>query len=369
MRRACIGLLAVSLLSAAKAETLPVANPGFEVTPEIESPEVPAWPGISGAQGGRVDDVELSAHSPEQPPSNASAVAYLDKALDLIQQHAYHADRIDWPVERRIAHESIVGAETPEQTHDVIRNVLRSLGDNHSALVSSDTMDSLDGGDDDFEDLDLRASVVGRHGYLRVPGFMGTGAARSDAYASALHHGLSGLAQRGVCGWIIDLRDNTGGNMYPMIRGLSGLLGEGTLGYFVGRDGREPWNIGLSAPGDARPRDLPGGVDAPVAVLAGPNTASSGEATLLSFVGRANTRTFGEPSYGLSTANQPFRLADGSALAITTAVMADRRGRVYGERVTPDEIVVSPSHNAASNDEVAVEAAHWLDSQAACGGR
>ena len=33
--------------------------------------------------------------------------------------------------------------------------------------------------------------------------------------------------------WIIDLRENWGGDMYPMIAGLAPIIGEGTYGYFV----------------------------------------------------------------------------------------------------------------------------------------
>jgi len=35
--------------------------------------------------------------------------------------------------------------------------------------------------------------------------------------------------------WIIELRINTGGNMYPIIAGLSDLIGKGRLVVFSGR--------------------------------------------------------------------------------------------------------------------------------------
>jgi len=46
------------------------------------------------------------------------------------------------------------------------------------------------------------------------------------------------LQEMNPAGWIIDLRGNSGGNMYPMLAGLSSLLGEGVLGYDVYPDGR-----------------------------------------------------------------------------------------------------------------------------------
>ena len=34
-------------------------------------------------------------------------------------------------------------------------------------------------------------------------------------------------------GWIVDLRGNFGGNMWPMLLSVEPLIGNGTLGYFV----------------------------------------------------------------------------------------------------------------------------------------
>jgi C-terminal processing protease CtpA/Prc len=104
---------------------------------------------------------------------------------------------------------------------------------------------------------------------------------------------------------------------------------------------------------------LPGGTKAPVAALQGPRTASSGEATLLSFVGRENTRRFGEPSMGLSTANGAYKLGDGATLVLTTALMADRGGQVYGGRIPPEEAV-------KGEKETEEAALRWLEAQPGC---
>ncbi len=76
-----------------------------------------------------------------------------------------------------------------------------------------------------------------------------------------------------------------------------------------------------------------------VAVLFGPHTASSGEATAISFLGRPDTRSFGLPTYGLSTANAGYRLRDGAVLNLTVATDADRTGHLYGEEIQPDTTV------------------------------
>jgi C-terminal processing protease CtpA/Prc len=74
-----------------------------------------------------------------------------------------------------------------------------------------------------------------------------------------------------------------------------------------------------------------------VAVLSNIGIASSGEATLIAFRLRPNTRSFGEATCGLSTANATYPLSDGGSLTLTTSVMADRARNRFGDRIAPDE--------------------------------
>ena len=72
-----------------------------------------------------------------------------------------------------------------------------------------------------------------------------------------------------------------------------------------------------------------------VAVLVDNGVASSGEATFIAFRRRANTRSFGVATCGLSTANRGFVLSDGALLTLTVSVMADRARRCMGIASTP----------------------------------
>lgn len=94
--------------------------------------------------------------------------------------------------------------------------------------------------------------------------------------------------------------------------------------------------------------------DPRVAVLTDNGIASSGEATVIAFKGRPDTRFFGEPTCGLSTANRGFILSDGAILVLTVSTMADRTRRVYGDSVFPDEVIVNPT-------AVVARAIEWLE--------
>jgi C-terminal processing protease CtpA/Prc len=156
--------------------------------------------------------------------------------------------------------------------------------------------------------------------------------------------------------------------MWPMLAGLGPLIGEGKAGAFV--DGDRTFSEWYYRDGSAlngvtalarvtqsahRLADQP-----PVAVLTSRVTASSGEAIVIAFQGRPNTRTFGEPTRGLSTSNQVFWLRDKAFLNLTTAYFADRTGKTYTKGITPDVIVENDV------DEVPQPAREWLLSQPEC---
>jgi C-terminal processing protease CtpA/Prc len=143
--------------------------------------------------------------------------------------------------------------------------------------------------------------------------------------------------------------------MYPMLNGLKPFLGDDRLGYFVTSSRKEPWEArGLVSP----PLQLMTLRSAWVAVITGPHTASSGEIVAIAFRGRPHVRSFGQPTAGLTTANQGFKLSDGSSIALAVSLDADRTGRVYGGKLDPDEIV----------DDAAVldVASKWLHESSGC---
>jgi C-terminal processing protease CtpA/Prc len=185
---------------------------------------------------------------------------------------------------------------------------------------------------------------------VRVGAFSGT-AAQATAFANGIQNAVRLADRDDLIGWIVDLRGNGGGNMWPMLAGLGPVLGEGLLGWFIDPVGAEvPWQYrdGASWSGATAGQrvDAPYTLKKPnpkVAVLVDNGVASSGEATFIAFRGRANTRSFGAATCGLSTANSGFVLSDGALLNLTVSVMADRAKTKYGDQVQPDEIVEGAS--------------------------
>ena len=298
------------------------------------------------------------------PPSMSSeAEAYLNEALALMEAHSINSADVDWSAVQERAFRLAATAQEPRHTHPAIVAALAMLDDDHSIFLSPVEAESFTAGEALFTEPEVML-MGDRIGYVAVGRYLGDTGDQADAYAADLAMAIDSIAGQ-ACGWIVDLTANTGGNMWPMLGGLSPLLGPGVVGYFTYPDGRtETWEIGRGAvswKGEEMVRNGhqpdPETTQMPVAVLVSSLTASSGEATATAFRGRPNTRLFGQTTAGLTTANELVVLSDGAMIALTMSVFTDRNGHQFGQDVPiePDEIL------EATDDPLAV-AVSWLDS-------
>lgn len=313
---------------------------------------------------------------PTTPPVEATAgEAYLAHALDLLQAHSLHRHEVDWASLRDSVAKVVIHPETPADAYGGIRLALAIIGERHSFFLEPQNAGTpLAPSPPPLSRLvEALPGTPGRFGYLQVGSFGGSRAG-ADSLATDLQRRIEALDTEGVCGWIVDLRGNVGGNMWPMVAGLGPLIGEGVMGYFVEPDSvREAWTYvagvaGIDGGELARARD-PYRIRVaapPVAVLADQLTASSGEATLIAFKGRPETFTSGLRTYGFSTGNQGFAMSDGAVLVLTTSVMADRTGRAYGGPVPVDEQIPGDRSLDPATDSPYRLAMAWLAGRPAC---
>ena len=312
--------------------------------------------------------------TPELLPISAEASAYLNEALNIMQNNSLYRESIDWEALRKSAFEVAQYAQTPADTYGAIRFALYKLGDHHSSFHIPGQIAQVAEVTATDNPPPRGKLLLEKIGFIAIEGFMGF---EGDQYATNAQQLIRDIDVQNPCGWIVDLRENPGGNMWPMLAGIGPILGEGDVGAFVDsygnqeiwsyRDGQvmldghihnqvnEPYKLKASSP--------------PVAVLTGVYTASSGEAVAIAFRGRPNTRSFGSYTTGVPTANTPFRLSDGAVMLLTDSVDADRTGQTYEDRIYPDEIVDDVRKFTFLMDEAIPQPAiDWLMSQPACSG-
>ncbi|MCC6396897.1 MAG: S41 family peptidase [Bacteroidetes bacterium] len=198
-------------------------------------------------------------------------------------------------------------------------------------------------------------------GYIRMPGFGSLDDTALLQYVTEMRTHLDSVARLGVVGWVLDLRSNTGGNMWPMLASLLWFLPSDTLGMFAGHNGNNWLWTRQCGFRDTLPARNPAlsavFLETRMAILQGGRTASSGEAILIAAKSRPKTRTFGMPSSGQSTSNGIFWLSDRAAIVLTTAVFADRFGTLYGQAISPD-VTIQP--DTSSSDVELSAALQWV---------
>lgn len=137
----------------------------------------------------------------------------------------------------------------------------------------------------------------------------------------------------------MDLRSNTGGDVWPMLGSIQPVLGSGVLRSFVSP--LDPASVVRVTPTVfTQDREVvfripvalgQGASTDPVVILTGSITGSSGEFAAIAFRGRPCTSTMGSPTFGVPTGNTVFPLRDGAQLSLATAFDADRSGHVYAD--------------------------------------
>jgi carboxyl-terminal processing protease len=264
---------------------------------------------------------------------------------------ALHRLTIDWPSFRTRVFDAARGAENVAATYDAIRLALELLDDNgHSFYRTHQGVVLRAPREPCTAPTAPRPVLPVDIGYIRIGSFTG-GFDAGNAFAQAAHDSIRTHDERDLAGWIVDLRGNLGGAIWPMLAGAGPVLGEGLVGYSIFPGGEpRPWEYvaGAALAGGQTQAQAPDpyalrDATPPVAVLQDGRVASAGEAVAIAFRGRPGARSFGTRSCGLATGVVTRSLTNGADLGLAVAWMADRHSGIYEAGVTPDETFGDPA--------------------------
>jgi len=195
------------------------------------------------------------------------------------------------------------------------------------------------------------------------PAIVGAGSARFANYLEPFYGEAvlrPELAE--ACALVVDLSEQTGGNAWPPLIAMYPLLGDANKANWVDRDGNrrpvvsraELESMNRQYAGE-RTNPLARFANTPLAVLVGERTASAGEMLLVALLGEERVQTFGRTSFGMSTSNGTYPLADGSTLVLTVDRYALGDGPVYRGGIPP----MHPGAAGESLDASLRAAAKW----------
>lgn len=223
------------------------------------------------------------------------------------------------------------------------------------------------------EEPKLSVKVIDNdYGYVFIPGMLLLNATQEelDQKAQEIYNAIHTLDQKqNIKGWIIDLRLNIGGNSNVMLAGLYHLLGDDTLTLYLDTDKYVKSRSSLDKGVFYENQKIQAQVNiksepkthVPVALITGVMTASAGEFVALGFRGRKNTIIIGEETYGLTTANDLFKLPFNTKAAITLSYGTDRSAK-FTKTIRPDiQIVKEANFQDLSKDKNVIEAIRFIN--------
>jgi len=310
----------------------------------------------------------------------------VDSLYTFIKFNSIHRTTVDWELMDKSFNEQIQNAKSLNDTMNCFVTVLKNLNDVHSQIYLNNKFYGHYPSFDDsvlvwLKPLNDKAisetnKIYSQNmekgiGYIRIPAIQVFAIEQINNFAQSLADSITNLSKKSKKGIIIDLRLNGGGNIYPMLSGLSQLLGNQTVGYEtdINDSITRTWEIkngnfyigGYQAT-DIKVKPIPNLTKIPIVVIIGPVTKSAGSMVAIAFKGRPNTYIIGEPTAdGYTTSNGYFQFASNLTLNFATNFVADRNKMIYKTTVNPD-LTINEKDNFDNllSDEKIKAAIKWL---------
>lgn len=322
----------------------------------------------------------LGSMNARTQPSSDSLRQFMENVFSTIQQYSLYHSVFDWTALHTKVFAGIDTARTRSDLIPAIRNIYRSLNDKHGAVILDGRRIGMNEKPvitvrqvlkDQFKTgmPKIRTRIFdGGYGYILIPS-ISYDPVKVGVQAQEIQDSLCRLEPQLLNGLIIDLRLNGGGNMHPMITGLHQVIGDGPIGSFCDLNGGpfSIWRIkdGAFYLNSTKLLAVTDRCSIPdslkVVVLLSQITASSGEILAITLKARPRTLYIGEKTAGFVTSNAGPFYVNGQQVFVTSALIADKFGKIYTEGLSPDiPIVEGDDFNDLTEDAKVSAALRWL---------
>lgn len=229
--------------------------------------------------------------------------------------------------------------KTYKEVYPLLKQALQIKGGKHSSLVTPEERKT-----DISQYKRPTISVKNNILYVHLPEFTGS-KSQAKEYATSIYNKI---AKQKYTGIIIDLSNNLGGDIGPMLAGTSSIIPNGKIFSIVSSSG-ETINVSLKGSvTDNMGSNINLGKitkinDTPIAVIQNRWTASSGELTDLALMNNSKVKTFGEESAGYTSINSTYYMYNGTQINITTDKIKKNNGKtLFNSKIKPDIATKEP---------------------------
>ncbi|WP_104384174.1 S41 family peptidase [Sphingobacterium sp. HMA12] len=296
--------------------------------------------------------------------AQVSSVNQLANAfLDTVERHAYRGSLIKWDSIRPVFIEQTRTISDINALEPHFKKILSQLKDGHSGLF----FEKVDQNKEAEQELFVRMAGMtdqeagfppkvfshfmtkDHYAYIRIPAVV----YEQRRYVDTIGAQLKILDAQQPKGWIIDLTENDGGSIFPMIWHFADLIDVDSTYSVVDRAGVESkQNVRMNNLNDEDQKwaklfgleyeQVPPIViknkNIPIVLLVSRFTSSSGEFFAAHFKGQKNATVMGQKTGGYTSANEQFAVGNNYMINLATSVIKDRTGKLYGigEGIKPD---------------------------------
>lgn len=264
---------------------------------------------------------------------------FVEAAVDIMDTYGLFATGTSW--ENAKAEALASNPETFEEAQAIVRKALKVAGGKHSFLRVNIQNSSSQSATPQPAQM---PTVINRDDNIlvvKLPPFS-SGTQEGKQYAQTVLDAI----QPNLRGAVIDLRQNTGGSMYPMLAAVHRFFPDEEVFYFKYRD-NSTFAVTANKIVTMVELERQNYISCPVAILVDSHTASAAEMVLLAFQGLDNVRTFGTNSAGYSSGNRGFDLPKNTTLALTTSSVITRNGEEFcNNYIEPNVRTSTPLENA-----------------------
>jgi len=306
----------------------------------------------------------------------------LDKIIEHAENNSLYRKNVDWASLKKEMYAIVKNADSVSQLKPALNLMLKKLNDTHGRVFYNNQVLSYYNGEikEHQKNIDIatyneiqsgqvyefKALIIEKNiGYVRIVGLpMGD----NEKMSSEIQNAVCELVQKGAEKWIIDLRHNGGGNMFPMVEGISNIIGDGIVGGTKGVTEEESsvWQI---KNGDFFYDEQTVALEnkcqitntQKVAVLTSPYTASSGEALAVILKERPKTRFFGNKTMGMITATDWKQIDSLTTISISVSYYKDRENNIYDQYINVDETIEFEPKAEFEKDNGIKRVIEWLN--------
>ncbi|AQS93985.1 hypothetical protein BXQ17_07885 [Polaribacter sp. BM10] len=295
---------------------------------------------------------------------------YYKELIKHFKSKSINKDSIDWEYfEKKVLTKALVSRNS------AIKTALTLNGESHSFYYRIDNKTKIYGNFESKSFLGERKKIndikIENTGFIKINHFVSSKVSlketieKSKFYINKNIKNIKSNDSEKLKCWIIDLRNNGGGSMWPMIVSLTPFLKEGNIGYtvkgkketnwrkmngeiFYGKRNKtkkylgKPFDYSLKNP------------EIKVAVLINEWTASSAEATAIALMSNSNVKFFGTKTFGYPSNNTSIKMKSGDYLHLTTGFWKNYLGIKISNSIKPNEI-------ANSEKDLVEKITNWIN--------